>query len=182
MSSHTNATLSEASFADQSADELAGKYLVLKLADEEYGIGILDVLEIIRMMDITRVPRSNPAVRGVINLRGRVIPVLDLRLRFGMDSTEATRQTVIVVVRYDTGSHTITMGLLVDEVLEVLSLDAASIEPPPDFGGDAEAQQFIRSIGKAADRVLFLLDIAQVLEPARRDALKEKKEAEDAAS
>jgi purine-binding chemotaxis protein CheW len=150
---------------------LAGKYMTFQLAEEAYGLEILKVREIIGLMDITRVPRVDSCVRGVINLRGKVIPVVDLRQKFGMEATEATDQTVIIVVQYAVGAKSFTMGILVDQVLEVLSIDASQIEPPPSFGADAVDTDFILAIGKAAGRVIFLLDIGRVLSEAETRAL-----------
>jgi purine-binding chemotaxis protein CheW len=145
------------------AAALAGKYMTFKLAREEYALEILKVREIIGLMEITHVPRTEEFVRGVINLRGRVIPVIDLRLKFGMERVVATDQTVIIVVQVLTGSgQELTMGILVDEVVEVLDIAAAQIEPPPDFGS-AIRTEFILGVGKAEKRVIFLLDIGRVL-------------------
>lgn len=141
---------------------LAGKYMTFKLSDEEYGLEILKVREIIGLMEITRVPKTPRYIRGVINLRGKVIPVVDLRLKFGMAKTESTDQTVIIVVQYSSGSSEYTMGILVDEVLEVLNIGVDEIEPPPSFGGAVESE-FILGIGKSEKRVIFLLDIGKVL-------------------
>jgi purine-binding chemotaxis protein CheW len=148
------------------AEALAGKYMTFQLADEIYGLEILKVREIIGLMDITRVPRSADFMRGVINLRGKVIPVVDLRLKFAMPRTEATDQTVIIVVQYGSAERSLTMGVLVDQVLEVLSIDAAQIEPPPSFGAAALDTDFILGVGKAEERVIFLLDIGRVLSEA----------------
>lgn len=143
--------------------QLAGKYMTFKLADEAYGVEILKVREIIGLMDITRVPRTPEFLRGVINLRGKVIPVIDLRLKFGMPRTEPTDQTVIIVVQYAAEGKDLTMGLLVDQVLEVLSIEANQIDPPPSFGAAGCDVEFILGVGKAQDRVIFLLDIGRVL-------------------
>jgi purine-binding chemotaxis protein CheW len=144
--------------------QLAGKYMTFKLASEVYGLEILKVREIIGLMDITRVPRSADFIRGVINLRGKVIPVADLRLTFGMEACQATDQTVIIVVQCLVGGRSLTMGILVDQVLEVLQIESAQIEAPPSMGDGAGAEsQFILGVGKAGERVVFLLDIAQVL-------------------
>ncbi len=143
--------------------QLAGKYMTFQLAKEVYGLEILKVREIIGLMDITRVPRSADFIRGVINLRGKVIPVADLRLKFGMDACQATDQTVIIVVQCAAGSRTITMGILVDQVLEVLSIEAGQIEPTPQMGDGAIEAKFILGVGKAGERVIFLLDIGAVL-------------------
>jgi purine-binding chemotaxis protein CheW len=143
--------------------DLAGKYMTFKLAEEEYGLEILKVREIIRLMEITRVPRTGAFVRGVINLRGKVIPVIDLRLKCGMTQAPVTDQTVIIVVQCQAEGRPLTMGLLVDRVLEVLSIDGAQIEPPPNFGTAGVATEFILGVGKAGDRVVFLIDIGRVL-------------------
>jgi purine-binding chemotaxis protein CheW len=142
---------------------LAGKYMAFRLANEDYGLAILKVREIIGLMDITRVPCTDSFIRGVINLRGKVIPVIDLRMKFGMEACQATEQTVIIVVQYATTRGEITMGVLVDQVQEVLSIDADKIEPPPSFGAGAVSADFILGIGKADKRVIFLLDIGRVL-------------------
>ena len=142
---------------------LAGKYMSFKLASEEYGIEILKVRELIRLMEITRVPGTKAFIRGVINLRGRVIPVVDLRLKFRMQESEATDQTVIIVVVYELRGQTLTMGVLVDEVLEVLDIRANEIEPPPDFGTGAIDTEYILGVGKSGKRVVLLLDIGKVL-------------------
>ena len=143
--------------------QLAGKYMTFQLADEVYGLEILKVREIIGLMDITRVPRSQEFVRGVINLRGKVIPVADLRLKFGMEACQATDQTVIIVVQCQLAGRNLTMGILVDQVLEVLKIEAGQIEPPPSLGEAAVEAQFILGVGKAGERVVFLLDIGRVL-------------------
>ncbi len=148
--------------------QLAGKYMTFQLADEVYGVEILKVREIIGLMDITRVPRSAGFVRGVINLRGRVIAVADLRLKFGMEACKPTDQTVIIVVQCTVGGRTVTMGILVDQVLEVLSIEGGQIEPPPALADAAGEAQFVLGVGKAGDRVIFLLDIGKVL--GREDA------------
>ena len=145
------------------ARQLAGKYMTFKLAEEAYGLAILKVREIIGLMEITRVPRTPEFIRGVINLRGRVIPVMDLRLKFGMPPIEPTDQTVIIVVQYASGGREVTTGVLVDQVLEVLSIDTEQIEPPPSFAGDSLEADFLLGVGKTADRVIFLLDIGRVL-------------------
>jgi purine-binding chemotaxis protein CheW len=142
---------------------LAGKYMTFKLADEEYGLEILRVIEIIGVMDITHVPRTKEFVRGVINLRGKVIPVADLRMLFGMERIEPTDQTVIIVVQFAKQDNAITMGILVDQVMEVLEIPTDQIEPPPDFGRGAVDTEFILGVGKSAERVIFLLDIGRIL-------------------
>ncbi len=142
---------------------LAGKYMTFQLAREEYGLEILKVREIIGLMEITRVPRTRDFIRGVINLRGKVIPVVDLRLKFGMEKCETTDQTVIIVVQCAVDGRPLTMGLLVDQVLEVLTIDADHIEPTPSLGHAALDDGFILGVGKHDTRIVFLLDIAKIL-------------------
>jgi purine-binding chemotaxis protein CheW len=141
----------------------AGKYMAFRLANQDYGLPILKVREIIGLVDITRVPCADSFIRGVINLRGKIVPVIDLRMKFGMEPCPATEQTVIIVVQYATTRGDITMGVLVDQVQEVLSIEADEIEPPPSFGAGSMSTDFILGIGKAAKRVVFLLDIGRVL-------------------
>ena len=143
----------------------AGKYLTFKLDAEEYGLEILKVQEIIKMMDITRVPRTPAFVRGVINLRGKVIPVVDLRLKFGMASHDNTDKTCVIVVQVsqaNAAGGAITMGTLVDEVSEVLDISSGQIEPAPEFGAAVDTA-FILGMGKVAKKVVMLLDIDKVL-------------------
>ena len=140
------------------ARERAGKYLTFTLADEEYGLEILKVREIIGLMDITAVPRTPGFVKGVINLRGKVIPVIDLRLKFNMVEAERTEQTCIIVV--DVGH--VEMGIIVDKVSEVLNIAGGDIEDTPSFGVNVDTG-FILGLGKANNRVTILLDISKVL-------------------
>jgi purine-binding chemotaxis protein CheW len=136
----------------------AGKYLTFVLADGSYGLEILKVREIIGLMDITAVPRTPPHVKGVINLRGKVIPVIDLRLKFSMPEGKRTEETCIIVV--DVGS--LEIGILVDKVSEVLDIAGPDIEDAPSFGTEVSTE-FILGMGKANGRVIILLDIARVL-------------------
>jgi len=149
--------------SNELGSSLAGKFMSFKLDREEYGIEILRVRELIRLMEITRVPGTKAFIRGVINLRGRVIPVVDLRLKFRMDEFKATDQSVIIVVVYEFRGQSLTMGVLVDEVLEVLDIAAADIEPPPDFGIGSVDTEYILGMGKSGRRVVLLLDIGKVL-------------------
>src|SRR5262245_18974619 len=114
--------------------ELAGKYLTFALANEEYGMPVLHVREIIKMMDITEVPQVPPHIKGVLNLRGKVIPVIDLRLKFGFTANEPTSRTCIIVVEVTLSASRAMMGIIVDHVLDVLNILADEIEPTPDFG------------------------------------------------
>lgn len=154
---------------------LDGKYMTFKLAEEEYGLQILKVREIIGLMDITRVPKTEAFMRGVINLRGKVIPVVDLRMKFEMSEIEATEQTVIIVVQILLKDKEITIGVIVDEVLEVLDIQSDQIEPPPSFGSTSIDLDFILGIGKAEDRVIFLLDINKVLSGKEKEQIASSK-------
>jgi len=140
------------------AQQLEGKYLTFILADESYGLEILKVREIIGMMAITAVPRTPPFVKGVINLRGKVIPVIDLRLKFGISEVAHTEETCVIVV--DVGS--VEMGIIVDKVSEVLNIAAGEIEDTPSFGVSVDTD-FILGLGKANGRVTILLDITRVM-------------------
>lgn len=144
---------------------LAGKYLTFRLADEEYGLEILKVQEIIQMQTITRVPRTPAYVRGVINLRGKVIPVVDLRLKFGLEGVDDTDRTCIIVVQIRQGDNVVIMGIIIDEVREVLDIAGDNIEDAPDFGSQIDTE-FIMGMGKIGQSVKILLDIDKVLSAA----------------
>ena len=139
-----------------------GKYLTFALGPEEYGLEILKVREIIGYMEITAVPQTPHHVKGVINLRGQVIPVIDLRAKFGMETTEVTDQTCIIVVEITQSSRKFNTGIIVDHVQEVLDISGQQIEEPPQF--DASVQtEFILGMAKIGDTVKILLDINKVL-------------------
>jgi purine-binding chemotaxis protein CheW len=132
------------------------------LGKEEYGLEILKVREIIGYMEITAVPRMPAYVRGVINLRGQVIPVVDLRAKFGMDAVAKTEHTCIIVVEIKSGDRKLSTGIVVDRVSEVLDIPAEKIEEAPAFGAAVDTD-FIRGMGKINDSVKILLDIDKVL-------------------
>ncbi|MDB5297138.1 MAG: chemotaxis protein [Phycisphaerales bacterium] len=142
-----------------------GKYLTFALGREEYGLEILKVREIIGCTDVTAVPRTPPHVRGVINLRGQVIPVVDLRARLGMEPAPRTDQTCIVVtdVTAPGGGPAVRTGLVVDRVCEVLTIPADRVEPAPAFGAGAAESGFVRGLGKVGAAVKILLDVDRVL-------------------
>jgi purine-binding chemotaxis protein CheW len=139
-----------------------GKYLTFTLAAEDYGLEILKVREIIGMMDITAVPQTPDYVKGVINLRGRVIPVIDLRLKFGLEAAEYGERTCIIVVEVQGAAGAVQMGVVVDSVSEVLNISGDDIEPPPSFGSRLRTQ-YILGIAKAKGTIKILLDIDKVL-------------------
>ncbi len=140
-----------------------GKYLTFALGNEEYGLEILKVREIIGYMEITAMPRTPSYVKGVINLRGQVIPVVDLRAKFGMELAKRTDETCIIVVENRQGGREISTGIVVDHVSEVLDIVAENIEDPPRFD-TAAATNFILGMGKIGDSVKILLDIDKVLD------------------
>ncbi len=148
--------------AVQSTTLKTGKYLTFTLDREEYGIGILKVKEIIGMMAITSVPRTPDFVKGVINLRGKVIPVIDLRLKFGMAAIDYTDRTCIVVVEIDSQDMTIQIGIVVDSVSEVLNIRQEEIENAPSFGTSVNTD-YILGMAKIDSSVKILLDIDKVL-------------------
>ena len=139
-----------------------GKYLTFTLDQEEYGISILKIKEIIGMMPITSVPQTPEFVKGVINLRGKVIPVMDLRLRFGMGAIEYTERTCIIVVEITGVSGTVMIGIVVDAVSEVLNIKGEEVEDTPTFGTKLNTD-YILGMAKMEGGVKILLDIARVL-------------------
>ena len=147
-----------------------GKYLTFILADEEYGIGILKVKEIIGMMPVTSVPQTPQYVKGVINLRGRVIPVIDLRLRFGLESADYTERTCIIVVEIQGSTGHVVIGIVVDSVSEVLNIKGEDIEDAPTFGTKLNTD-YILGMAKIDGGVKILLDIDRVLNEEEINAL-----------
>ena len=140
----------------------AGKYLTFKLADEDYGISLLKVREIIGMLPITSVPQTPDFIKGVINLRGKVIPVTDLRLRFGMSETDYTDRSCIIVVEIQGVDSTIQTGIVVDAVTEVLPVKAEEIETAPEFGARVDTR-YIHGMANMDGSVKILLDIDRVM-------------------
>jgi purine-binding chemotaxis protein CheW len=139
-----------------------GKYLTFALAHEEYGLEILKVREIIGYIEVTAVPQTPRYVKGVINLRGQVIPVVDLRSKFGIETAEVTDETCVIVVEITQAGRKLNTGIIVDRVLEVLDIAGADIEESPQFGPVVNTD-FILGIGKVGPSVKILLDIDKVL-------------------
>ena len=152
MSSETSATITS----------LAGKYLTVVLETEAYGLNVLKIREIIRLQNITPVPQLPECVKGVINLRGRVIPVVDLRVKFGLKAEFDERTCIVVVQVTMPSAQVIQMGLVVDRVEEVVSLNAADIEPTPEFGTRVDTA-YLLGMAKIKDQVKTLLDIDRVV-------------------
>jgi len=144
------------------ADQRTGKYLVFHLGREEFGIQVLKVREIMGIQDITAVPQTPSYVKGVINLRGKVIPVVDLRLKFGLPELEYTQRTCIIVVQIKGEAGLMLMGIVVDGVAEVLNLAETDIEDTPAFGTDVTTS-YLLGMAKVKGKVKILLDIDQVL-------------------
>jgi purine-binding chemotaxis protein CheW len=143
-------------------DQRPGKYLTFELGNEEFGIQVLKVREIMGIQDITAVPQTPVYVKGVINLRGKVIPVVDLRRKFGLPEIEYTQRTCIIVVQVNAGKVGMLMGIVVDGVSEVLNLMAADIEDTPDFG-EGVATPYLLGMAKIKGKVKILLEINEVL-------------------
>lgn len=142
----------------QKTDSRAGKYLTFFLDTEEYGVEILKVQEIIGRMQITPVPLTSKYIRGVINLRGKIHSIMDLKIKFGMDETLITDETCIIVIK----TASMMMGILVDKVSEVVNVTADDIEDTPSFGADVNPE-YLLGVGKIGGRVRLLLDIEKVI-------------------
>ena len=140
----------------------AGKYLTFALAEEEYGLPVLKVREIIKSMDVTAVPQVPAHVKGVINLRGKVIPIVDLRIKFGLPAQEPTERTCIVVVEIQAEERRLMLGTVVDCVSEVLNISTEEIEPTPDFGQRLDTD-YLQGVAKIKGKVKLLLDLDKVL-------------------
>ncbi|MEN6422633.1 MAG: chemotaxis protein CheW [Smithella sp.] len=139
-------------------DSRAGKYLTFFLAGEEYGVEILKVQEIIGRMPITPVPLTSRYIRGVINLRGKIHPIMDMKIKFGIDETQITDETCIIVIK----TAGLMMGILVDKVSEVVNVASGDIEDTPSFGADVNPE-YLLGVGKTGGRVRLLLDIEKVI-------------------
>lgn len=147
-------------------DEELLQLVTFSIGEEEFGVEILKVQEIIRMLEITRVPKAPDFVEGVINLRGKVIPVIDLRLRFGLQAKDHDKKTRIIVIEIN---HMI-VGFVVDSVSEVLRIPAGTIEPPPPVISGLDSE-YISGVGKLDDRLLIMLDLNRLLSREEKSAL-----------
>ncbi len=162
--------MSTAPAASTATASLAGKYLTVVLENEAYGIGVLKVREIIRLQKITPVPQMPPFVKGVINLRGRVIPIIDLRVKFGLQAEFAERTCIVVVQVKLPNELTVQMGLIVDSVEEVVTLQDGEIEPTPEFGARIDTT-YLLGMAKVKGAVKTLLDIDRVVAPETMQAI-----------
>jgi purine-binding chemotaxis protein CheW len=138
------------------------QYLTFTVADDEYAVDILKVREIVELGAVTKVPSTPPWIRGVINLRGAVVPLIDLAVKFGLPPTPATKRTAIVVVELALAGRATVMGAVVDGVRQVLELSADQVEPPPSFGTRVRVE-FLRGLAEAGGKFILLLDIDAVL-------------------
>ncbi len=136
----------------------AEQYLSFKIGEELFAVDVAKVREVLEIMPITKIPRAPEFMKGVINVRGTVVPVVDLRIKFGMDEAEDTVDTCIVVMEVEMETETIVLGTKVDAVEEVVDLDSDQIEPAPKIGTHLNTE-FIKGIGKREDKFIILLDI-----------------------
>ena len=156
------AAMIESTSNSANSDARSGKYLTFILGQEEFGIRVIKVREIMGLQEVTSVPQTPAFLKGVINLRGKVIPVVDLRLKFGLPAAEYTQRTCIIVVEVQGENGAIMVGLIVDAVSEVLNLSGSEIEDTPDFGSKLSAP-FILGMAKTKGKVKILLDIDRVV-------------------
>ena len=148
------------------------KHLSFRLGGESYAIEILKVREIIGLMEITAVPRSASHIRGVINLRGKIVPVLDMREKFGLPAVELKKENCIITINVEGPQGAMLVGVLVDSVTEVMQLDSAQIESLPALGSDLRLD-FVTGLAKLQSKVIILLDIDKVVLAGDLDALRE---------
>lgn len=139
-----------------------GKYLTFSLGREDYGIPILQVREIIGMMEFTVIPKTPAYIKGVINLRGKIIPIMNLRAKFGMPEIEETEKTCIIVVEFKVNETTRPMGIIVDQVSDVVNIDESEIEKALDYGATVDGD-FLMGLGKIKERVVMILNIEKIL-------------------
>jgi len=147
-----------------------GQYLTFRLGEELFALDIVKVREVLDFTNATKVPQTPDYMRGVINLRGGVVPVVDLRIKFGMPVAETTVNTCVIIVEVDIGADRVIMGAIADAVQEVLDLEPDEIEPPPKIGAQLNTE-FIRGIGKHSDRFIIILDIDKVFTTDELDAI-----------
>jgi purine-binding chemotaxis protein CheW len=143
-------------------DVVQSQYLTCRIADEEYGVGILEAREILEYETLTKVPNAPPFVRGVINLRGSVVPVVDLAIKFGEAARPLTNRSCIIIVETDTAEGRMVVGLVADAVSQVIELTPDQIEPPPSFGTRAR-EIHLRGLGRAGNRFVLLLALDRIL-------------------
>jgi len=141
---------------------VAGKYMTFKLGEEHFAIQASGIRELIRLGHITKIPRTKPFIRGLINLRGKVLPILDVRIKLGMAEVKATQQTVVIVIEYPLDDEVLTLGLVVDEVLELVYFRDPEIEPAPKLGPTCDTS-FLLGVGKTDPALVFLLNTEKLI-------------------
>lgn len=149
------------------------KYLVFKLSKETYGVPILKIIAIENKMDITHIPNTPSYVKGITNLRGKIIPIVDLKEKFGFGTTEYTSRTCFIIIDIKTSNGVQRNGLMVDEVSEILDISEGYIEPVPKYGATQIDQEFMSGIGKINDKVIILLDIQKILSSEQAEMIME---------
>jgi purine-binding chemotaxis protein CheW len=159
----------ENTWEDSDEEESQHKYLLFKLGNEVYGVNILNVTDIIELQKITEVPDMPDYIRGVINLRGQVIPVMDLRLRFKMEFREYDDRTCIIIVNINDNP----IGFIVDTVSEVQDIPEQNIDPSPDFKGSGAKERYIMGLGKVENEVKILIDVEKLVQSEELEAVKE---------
>ena len=143
-------------------NHLVGKYLTFELKTEMYGLDVMQIMQIIGIPEITPIPRTPEFVKGVINLRGKIIPVIDLRIRFALDQEDYTEETAIIIVEVNEEAGKINIGMIVDKVADVLDIGSEEIERTPSFGVNVESD-FILGMAKVKSKIVTLLNISQIL-------------------
>lgn len=145
------------------------QYLSFFVAGEEYALGILEVKEIVEFTTLTKIPSTPHAIRGVVNLRGRVVPVVDMAVRFGLPETQITKRACVVMVEARWDGDLAIVGILADSVSQVMELPVASVQPPPSFGTKARAE-FLKGMANAGEKFVLILDLERVLQTLTLDA------------
>jgi len=151
--------------APAEAETAGSQYLTFSLADEQYGVDILRVVEIKGWTPVTRVPNTPPHMRGVLNMRGTIVPILDLRARFNLQEVEYTPTTVVIILSVYSGEHRRILGVVVDGVSDVVNVSPEDVKSRPDFGASVD-MEFIRALATVNDRMVMLLDIDRLLSGA----------------
>lgn len=162
-------------------NEKTGQYLTFKLDEEMFALEISAVREVLEFSSVTKIPRTPDFMRGVINLRGNVVPVMDLKLKFGMEKTEKVINTCVIIVETLVGGEEIILGALADSVQEVVDIELAEIEPPPKIGVKLDAD-FIKGMGKRNDEFIIILDINKVFSDAEFSMVAEMRQQEEPAA
>jgi purine-binding chemotaxis protein CheW len=151
------------------------QFLAFMLEDEVFAVDISKVREVLEFRTVTKVPQTPEMMKGVINLRGSVVPVIDMRIKFGMEETENTVNTVIIIIEIELDQESTMIGALVDSVKEVMDLDTEHIEPPPSIGTQLNTE-FIKGMGKKGDEFIIILDIETIFSPEELDLVQQTRE------